>query len=179
MIILVDQDNVLADLNQGMLTGWREKYPDKPYIPLEQITEFYFHHNYPIEYKKQLDDISQAPGFVRFLPPIKGSIEALTEMEEMGNEVFICTSPLSHYENCVKEKYEWVENHLSRDWTKKLILTKDKTLVSGDILIDDKSDITGVKKPDWKHILYDKPYNKSVNGKLRITWDNWKEILSI
>ena len=177
MIILIDQDDVLADFNQGILARWREKYPDKPYIPLEQLTEFYFHHNYPIESRDQLIEISHAPGFIKSLPPIQGGIEALAEMEELGNDVFICTSPLSHYENCVREKYEWVEEHLGRDWTKKLILTKDKTLVSGDILIDDKSVITGVKKPDWKHILYDKPYNQSVNGKLRITWENWKEVL--
>ena len=101
----------------------------------------------------------------------------MTEMESMGLEVFICTSPLSNYQNCVLEKFEWVENHLGSKWVSRIILTKDKTLVKADYIIDDKPNITGVEEsPSWEHILYDCPYNREIN-KRRITWANWKSIL--
>ena len=63
---------------------------------------------------------------------------------------------MSYYYNCVLEKYQWVEAHFGYDWTKRVILTRDKTIVSGDILIDDKPEITGCAMPPWQHVLYDR-----------------------
>lgn len=40
-------------------------------------------------------------------------------------------------------QYAWVEKHLGHDFLEQVILTRDKTLVTGDILIDDKPDILG------------------------------------
>lgn len=44
---------------------------------------------------------------------------------------------------CVCFQYAWVERHLGPDFLEKVILTRDKTIVSGDILVDDKPDILG------------------------------------
>ena len=97
----------------------------------------------------------------------------------MGLQVFICTSPLTTYKNCVLEKYQWVEDQLGADWVNRIILTKDKTLVKADYLIDDKPNITGVESmPAWEHILYDRPYNREVNKK-RLVWTNWKSVLNL
>ena len=64
------------------------------------------------------------------------------------------------------EKYEWVENYLGDAWVKRIILTRDKTLIKGDYLIDDKPVITGVERsPEWEQIVYDRPYNRDVNKK--------------
>ncbi len=99
-------------------------------------------------------------------------------MKKEGHEVFICTAPLSHYESCVLEKYEWTERYLGIEWTKRIILTRDKTLVKGDFLIDDKPEITGIITPVWEHIIYDKPYNRSVTSKKRLTdLRDWKSVL--
>ena len=109
--------------------------------------------------------------------PVAGAKDALAEMEAMGHELFICSSPLSTHDNSVQEKYEWVERNLGAPWVKRIVLTKDKTIVMADLLIDDKPIITGVESaPVWEHILYDRPYNREIQ-KRRMTWDNWKEIL--
>ncbi len=86
-----------------------------------------------------------------------------------STDVFICTSPIKHYKHCPYEKvsrfsvsqhlfcslnkllpflflfaqYAWVEKHLGYDFLEQVILTRDKTLIAGDILIDDKPDILG------------------------------------
>lgn len=177
MIILIDQDNVLSDFEKQFLVKWREQYPELPYIPFEKRNTFKIYDQYSPKYKSLIRSIYRAKGFYRSLPLVEGGIEALVEMSELGNNVFICTSPLSLYENCVLEKYEWVEEHLGPEWIKKIILTKDKTLVKGDILIDDKPEITGVQTPIWEHIIYDRPYNKYINSKRRLNWKNWKEVL--
>ena len=177
MRILIDMDGVIADFDGEFLKRWRERYPDIFYVPLEERTAFYVKEQYPDELKPLVTEIVREPSFFRDMMPIDGGKEALTEMDSMGFEVFICTSPLGVYKNCVLEKFEWVEQVLGPDWVKRIVLTKDKTLIKADILIDDKPEITGVEKlPSWEHILYDRPYNKEIN-KRRITWENWKDVI--
>ena len=177
MRILIDMDGVISDFDGEFLKRWRTRYPDKLYIPMEERTEFYVKTQYPEELKPLVAEILLEPGFFREMMPMDGAKEALLEMESMGLEVFICTSPLSTYKNCVLEKFEWVDQFLGPEWVKRIILTKDKTLVKGDYLIDDKPEITGVDAlPVWEHIVYDRPYNKGAN-KRRLTWENWKGVL--
>lgn len=177
MRILVDMDGVLSDFDGEFLKRWLDRYPDKFYVPLEERTAFYVKEQYPDDLKPLVTEIVREPGFFRDMMPVVGGKEALTEMDSMGIDVFICTSPLSAYKNCVLEKFEWVEQVLGPDWVKRIILTKDKTLVKADILIDDKPEITGVEmSPGWEHILYDRPYNRAVNRK-RLTWSSWESVL--
>jgi 5'-nucleotidase len=179
MRILVDMDGVLSDFDGEFLKRWRERYPDKFYVPIEERTTFYVKEQYPNELKPLVSEIVGEPGFFRNMMPIHGGIEALAEMDNLGHEVFICTSPLSRYQNCVLEKFVWVEKHLGSNWVNRIILTKDKTLVKGDYLIDDKPEIKGMENtPSWEHIIYDRPYNRGIN-KRRITWENWKAVLKL
>ena len=179
MRILIDMDGVLADFDGTFLKLWRELHPDKFFVPIEERRSFFVKDEYPDELKPLMSKIIWGPGFFRHMLPVEGGKEALTEMEEMGYEVFICTSPLSTYRNCVLEKFEWVDKHLGPKWVNRIILTKDKTLVKADYLIDDKPEITGVENnPTWEHIVFDRPYNREVK-KRRITWENWKEIMAL
>ncbi|MBU0906583.1 MAG: hypothetical protein KKE05_00330 [Nanoarchaeota archaeon] len=99
-------------------------------------------------------------------------------MAEMGHEVFICTSPSVTSSTCIQNKFDWVERYLGKEWKHKIVLTKDKTVVNGDILIDDKPRVDGVDgRPSWEHVLYDQPYNRWLKMVKRITWGNWKEVL--
>lgn len=177
MRILVDMDGVLSDFDGEFLKRWRERYPDKFYVPIKDRRTFYVKEQYPDELKPLAAEIIRQPGFFRDMMPIDGGKDALEEMKSMGHEVFICTSPLSTYKNCVLEKFEWVDRMLGSNWVNNIILTKDKTLVKADYLIDDKPKITGVENtPSWEHILYDCTYNRDVN-KRRLTWENWKDVL--
>ncbi len=177
MRILIDMDGVIADFDQEFLQRWQERHPREFYIPIEKRTKYYVRDEYPDELKPFVAEILLESSFFEKMIMVPGAKEALEEMNARGFEVFICTSPLSTYGNCVLEKYKWVENFLGPEWVKKIILTKDKTIIKADILIDDKPEVTGTEKePSWEHILYDRPYNQGVNKK-RITWENWKDIL--
>lgn len=176
-VILFDMDDVLADFEGRFLELWRQRHPDKFYVSMEDRNVFNMTKQYPQELWSLIKEIKEEPGFFRSLPIKAGSLEALTELRNNGDEVFICTSPIDAYRNCVSEKYEWAEMNLGKDWTKKIILTKDKTLINAHKLIDDNPEITGVKVPSWEHILYDMPYNRHLKLKRRLTWDNWREVL--
>lgn len=68
---------------------------------------------------------------------------------------------------------------MGKEWVKRIILTLDKTMVTGDYLIDDKPHITGCESsPTWTHILYDQPYNKEVNKPRIVNWTQWREIIN-
>ncbi|MFH1065362.1 MAG: 5'-3'-deoxyribonucleotidase [Nanoarchaeota archaeon] len=178
MRILVDMDDVLAATCKRFEEIWHEKHPDLICIPAEEQKHFYFTQCYPAEYAPLIEEIRISPGLFISLKPIEGGLEAITEMKTAGHEVFICTSPLTYYHNCVLEKYQWIDRHFGTAWIKRIILTQDKTVVSGDILIDDKPEIHGTAVPSWEHVLYDQPYNRHITDKRRLTWKNWKEVLN-
>ncbi|WP_189535915.1 5' nucleotidase, NT5C type [Paludibacterium paludis] len=176
MLILVDQDGVLADFERGFYDTWRAGGHDFPGIEPAARRCFYVRDDYPREYREKVDAICAAKGFYLDLPPVEGAVAAMRAMLEMGLDVRICTSPLQRYRHCVPEKYEWVERHLGTEFVSRLILTRDKTLVHGDILVDDKPEITGVRTPDWWHVVFDQPYNRHIGG-ARATWADWQSVL--
>ncbi len=178
LIILVDQDGVLANYQKRLLEIWREEHPEKIWIPIEELTEHDTDKNYPPEYHNLLEEISIRNKFFGSLEPIAGGKVALEHLLALGHDVRICTAPKRNHRYCVPEKFAWVEEHLGKKWAERIILTRDKTLVHGDILIDDKPNITGIATPTWKHIFYDQPYNRAHNGQ-RLTWENYQEVLNI
>lgn len=109
------------------------------------------------------------------MAPIPGAIDALWSMLDYGHDVMICTSPWLPNEKCVSDKIEWVQDNLSSDWADRVIITKDKTVVKGDWLIDDKPQITGrAINPEWIHVVFDQPYNREVTGQPRLkSWKDW------
>lgn len=173
MIILIDQDGVLADFERGFHDAWQASGHSHSALPLEDRRSFYVRDDYPRHLRGEVEVIYPAPGFYRNLPPIGGAIEAVKALV-LNHDVRFCTSPLNAYRHCVLEKYEWVEQHLGGEYVSRIIVTKDKTLIQGDILIDDKPDITGDCIPTWRHILFDQPYNRHVDG-IRMTWANWQD----
>ena len=177
MIVLVDMDGVIADFDGGFLDGWRRAHPERAHVPREARTRFRLIDQYPPEEIERVRGVYCAPGFFRGLAPVPGGLDALREMRDAGHEVLLCTSPLERYRNCVLEKYEWVEAHLGVEWTHHMVLTRDKTLVHGDLLIDDNPRIEGRLGPRWEHVLYDQPYNRAVRGHRRLTWASWREVL--
>ena len=179
MLILIDLDEPLADIERGFFENWRLRFPNEPYILQENRTTFYPEDEYPQHLREKVSGIYYEPGFYLNLPPVLGSIDALNEMLRLGHDVMICTSPLSRYEDCVLEKYLWVEKHLGKDFVKRIVMTSDKTIVRGDILIDDKPEIRGLAAPTWRHFLYDCPRNRYVTGKKRLTWENWRGVLGL
>lgn len=178
MIILIDQDDTIADYHGHVLALFRAEHPKKRWKPLVDHADWNADRNYHKKHRTLIHDITLRTNFFRRLPPLPGAKEALEFLLNAGHDVRIVTSPKIEHTPCVQEKYAWVEEHLGMEWVKRLMLTYDKTFVYGDILIDDKPIISGARSPAWEHVLYDRPYNQTESNR-RLTWTNFKEVLGL
>lgn len=142
--------------------------------------------------KAIIASIMKTPGFYRSLEPIEGARLALKQMVKLGHDVRIVTSPWNSNPTCASDKLNWVADHYGPQWAQRVIITTDKTLVRGDILIDDKPVITGelpeygtyqeqaADTRSWEHILFDQPYNQHITHRRRIlNWVDWQTISEI
>lgn len=179
-VILVDMDGVMCDFNQRLLNLAVEKL-GAPKLSQDRLTNFRTKDCFPEEWRAAVSMLPDEAGFYEGLDPMPHVARALSEMKMLGADVFICTTPKKFYKNphCAGEKHGWVMKHLGHEWTEKIILTRDKTLVQGHVLIDDKPKVTGVlTTPPWKHVYFDQPYNREDMKKSRITsWSKWKEVV--
>jgi 5'-nucleotidase len=177
MLVLVDQDGVIADFDEGFNVAWRAAHPERVVVEAPLRRTFYLRDDYPQEYSAEIRDIQSREGFILGLPPVPGALEALQGMLAAGHDVRICTSPLTRFTHCVGEKFQWAHDHLGPQWVGRVVLTKDKTLVRGDVLIDDKPEVTGALVPVWEHLVFEAPYNATAKGR-RINWGNWQQVLA-
>ena len=114
-----------------------------------------------------------SPHFFLNLKPIEGAIDCLKYLDSLGYIIFIVSSPSVNSDTCHSDKSKWLTDHMGEYWARKLILTKDKTVIIGDYLIDDRMDISGaIKQPMWKHIMFTQPDNIGYKSDLRL--NEWK-----
>jgi 5'-nucleotidase len=181
--LLIDQDGVLAEWYQGLLDIYRKRYPDRPYVKPEDLTQFYAEELYPEEHRADVMAIAREKGFYLSLSVTPGAKEALEDIEKNCLEFinpFICTSPEVEFEDlmCHSEKVQWTRDNLSDFWVKQTIITKDKTVVRGDILIDDKPFIKGSMEPLWVQMPFDRPYTDTSNMRIqhKFNWSQWPKL---
>ena len=188
-IILVDQDGPLADWESELLRSWKQLYPELPWVELNnrrnpRAWQDYAELEMPVDkasIERRVKSIYESAGFYRNLPVVDGARGALHEMLDAGFDVRICTSPLSKFDHCVLEKYEWVQQHFGQRFVDRIIMCRQKVYARGDFLIDDLPDPTVGSElaPVWNHIVFDAPYNRGVRGKLRLgRWNDWQTIVS-
>ena len=175
-IVLVDMDGVLADFELWFLQWFMKRHPELEFIPVQDRRNFYGQDDYPPGYTPLIHKIFESEGFFLGMPPIEGALEAMQTLAAK-NDVFICTAPFLSSRHCVGEKFEWVRKHLGEEWVRRVIISKDKTVAHGDYLIDDKPVITGVRRPNWEHIVFDAPYNREIKNRRRIV--NWRTIYDV
>ncbi len=126
MKILIDLDGVLADFVNGL----EEK----------QLTA---------------EEVKSLPGFYLELKLVKNAFWAISELEEMGFDLFICSSSPTENPLAYQEKFLWIERNFGRKFHRKIIFTHRKDLINADFLIDDRR-VNGADKFEGTFIQFGK-----------------------
>jgi 5'-nucleotidase len=178
--VLVDQDGVIADWG----LQWDESLDEfgEPAAGIPRHAEqksFNIKSGLTRHQRRIVDTIFDDPYFYRDLKPIPGSRTALRQMLKAGHDVRIVTSPWVSNPRCASDKINWVRRYYGNEWAHRVIVTTDKTFVRGDILIDDRPQVTGAHTPTWEHVLFTQPYNADpLYTQRRINaWPEWQQII--
>jgi 5'-nucleotidase len=166
--ILVDMDDVLADASERILEILNQKNNlslSKDFFDDKDFYDYVKSNNL-----KSYRDELNAPGFFGNLNVIPDSQEVLAELSEK-HEVFIVSAAME-FPNSLKEKYDWMQTHFPFISWKNIMLCGDKSIVKGDILIDDHE--KNLIHFDGETILFDAIHNKKINNYNRIS--NWLDI---
>jgi len=150
--LFIDMDGVLADFITEM-EAWFERYP--------HLKE---------RFENNPDHIH---GIYRNLPPIEGAIEAVNKLAESGKyDMYIATTAPWGNPQASADKRYWIEDHFGSLFHKKMFITHNKNLLSGDILIDDRTK-NGAGEFDGQLIQFGWNYEKGEWNPYR----TWRDVL--
>lgn len=141
MIVYIDMDDVLCDYT----TAFNNAIEENPSIAFPQ---------------------SQY-GFYANLVPITEAIESVQKLINSEKfDPYILTAPSTRNPFSYTEKRIWIEKYFGIEFTEKLIISSNKGLLKGDILIDDLISGRGQESfegkimqfgsanyPDWKTVI--------------------------
>jgi len=125
-IVYFDMDNVLVNFQSGI---------DR--LPTELQSE------------EHLDEVE---GIFSLMDPIEGAIEAFHRIAEVADAYILSTAPWNN-PSAWSDKLLWVKKHLGEAAKKRLILSHNKHLNKGAILIDDR-DKNGADRFEGVHIKF-------------------------
>lgn len=181
-IVGIDLDNTLLNFIAGFIEWWVDEHGIFPMLPSEQKSQdirIDLEKLDPI-YRDQANAILRERGFFSSLPLIHGAIHVLETLRKSGRNAFIITTML-HNPTEMANRMDSIRKVFGEYWGERVILTRDKTLVLADAVIDDRVVITGIADPVFEQIIFNQPYNEEDTKKQRITgWeDGWLEKLNI
>jgi len=166
-------DGVLADFESELGRRWAELWPDDDFKLYSQRTRFDADQKSVAipDVQSKFYQIYTTPGlFATFEPIADGrGLEAINQLLTKDYDVRIVTSAGSQV-HAFGEKAEWVMNHLGREWVRRLVVTRDKYFIDGDVLIDDRPNACKDEDSSWQQIIYDQPYNQQVDDCPRLSW---------
>lgn len=180
MRVLVDMDGVIADWGNAYGASLDKYGSEAANIPRHKDQRsFNLNEGRTAREREIIAQVMVEHGFYARLEPIPGAKQALKGMVKAGHDVRIVTSPWVSNPTCASDKLNWIVRHYGSHWGSRVIITTDKTLVHGDILIDDKPEVTGELVPTWEHVLFDQPYNHDVTWRRRLVdWGAWRDLLA-
>lgn len=180
MIVLVDLDGVVADWGWGY-NEWLGHYELAEFGPYESRPTWNLTEGMDEIQKKRHANLMNQVGFYASLPVVEHAREGIAALREEGHTVYFVSTPYLSNPTCASEKLDWVRRHFGSTMQKNTILTTDKTLVMGEILIDDKPLITGRNLfPSWKHLCFGMyGYSGSTESHRVLNWTEALEVVTI
>lgn len=115
--------------------------PEIVYIDMDDtLCDFAGAFRYHLSVNPKIQFPQSQYGFFANLQPLTGAVSAVKALIHSDRyDPYILTAPSVKNPLCYTEKRIWVENHFGIDFTEKLIISPNKALLKGHILIDDNA----------------------------------------
>lgn len=140
--VLVDMDGVIANWDGHFIDEWK-KITKNTSSTIDRSKSYKMEDCVlPTSHRSRAQELARSCGFFGGLLPVEGALQALRDMELSGIRVVICTTLLPGSKYCAQEKVEWVREWLGDAFVEKMVISADKALVVGDILVGKSFDIT-------------------------------------
>lgn len=102
----------------------------------------------------------EAPGWFRGLPVTPGAKSGVGQLLTAGVDIWVVTKPLEANPTCRDDKAAWLREHFPM-LERKLILAPDKSMIVGDVLLDDAINLEWILKAQWRPVVFRAPFNGS------------------
>ena len=175
LTILFDADDTVENLCDCWIAMLNERYGTS--VTLEDVRDWDITLAFPTLTKEQVFGVLHDDELWRRITPIPGSIEVLQKFHDEGHQLYMVTA--SSYRTCKTKVERLLELFPFLDW-EHIIITSNKQMVRGDVLIDDgPHNLVG---GEYFKILFDRPHNRSyddaANGILRLhTWEEIDQVI--
>ena len=111
-------------------------------------------------------------GWFADLPVVGGAVEGLAALDEVA-DTWVCSKPLEANPSSRDDKARWLTMHFGSYWAERLILVSDKSMVRGDVLLDDAPHPQWYGTATWTPVIFATPWNGAGSkweGLPRWTW---------
>lgn len=159
MRLLLDMDGPLADFD---VHGW-QLCGDLGHTfdvagPHEQTARYFTEHMPVSAHRRQARRLIEAAGWFRSLPVTPGAKDGVALLLDAGVDIWVVTKPLEDNPTCRDDKGAWLREHFPM-LERRLILAPDKSLIHGDVLLDDAPKLEWLSTSTWRAVIFACPFN--------------------
>ena len=173
LTILVDLDDTMTDLSTAWVAAINEKFgtTTRP----EDITGWNLERFFPGLSRSKVYSVMHDPGFWDSVFPKEGAVEYMKRLMDEGHDVYVVTS--TFYKGLEEKMRRVLFRHFPFINWRNVIITSNKQLVRGDVLVDDAphNHVGGA----YVSILMDTPHNRDFAEEGVIRVHNWEEIYGV
>jgi 5'-nucleotidase len=157
--LLLDMDGPLADFDVHFHDRARALGHEFDVAgPHLQTARYFTDHIVDPWARKEARRMIDSSGWFASLPVTPGAVEGVAQLLDAGVDVWVCTKPLEVNPTCRDEKGAWLREHFPM-LERKLIIAPDKSLVRGDVLLDDAPKLDWIGQATWIPVIFAAPFN--------------------
>lgn len=165
-IVLLDMDDVVTNCIKGVVKNLNTKLGTK--FKVNDVTDWHFSKCLKVP-ENVVNEVFRTPGFFEKLKPMPGAIDAINQLIESAKyDVYIITATSDDDGLELVEKIKWFKKYIPNFNIKRIISCKDKYIIRGDVLVDDREYNLDTCAPYMQCILMDSPKNRNCTKYRRI-----------
>lgn len=174
MVIISDIDEVLASLHHVWIRLYNEDWDDN--LQPEDITKWEIEELTKPKCGRKIFEYLSLEGLYEDVEPISGALQGINTLRSQGHRVVFVTSTMVDDPG---RKFKWLVKHgfLSgdRESSKDYIECRDKSIIRGDLIIDDfTGNLKGFK---GFRVLFDRPHNRETVEHYEWRASSWDSVI--